>query len=121
MHPACLLGFRETNSRHPVTTYAQVRICAGPHGRRQDLSSWGSRLIIVSESSAEAARRVRTGRYTPVRSRSSAARKDTPRYANVRRISVHTEEHTRSEIKTIHASGGPRLQDGPKTGHEGGG
>ena len=37
----------------------------------------------------------RTGRSTPVRSRSSAALNDTPGYADVRRIRVHTEEHNR--------------------------
>jgi hypothetical protein len=48
-------------------------------------------VIIVSESSAEATRRVRTGRYTPADSRSSAARNETPWYAEARPISVHTE------------------------------
>ena len=37
-------------------------------------------MIIVSESSAEATRRVRTGRSTPARSRSSTACNDTPRH-----------------------------------------
>jgi hypothetical protein len=50
-----------------------------------------SSVIIVSEPSAEVARRVRTGRSAPVRSRSSAAYNDTPRYADARPISVHTE------------------------------
>ena len=36
-------------------------------------------MIIVSESSAEATRRVRAGRSTPVHSRSSAAHNDTSR------------------------------------------
>ena len=53
-------------------------------------------LIIVSEPSAEAARRVRTGRYTPARSRSSAAHNDIPRHADSQPISVHTEEVTGS-------------------------
>jgi hypothetical protein len=68
-------------------------------------------MIIISEPSPEATQPVRTGRYTPARRRSSAACNDTPRYADGRPISVHIEENTRSEIKTIRASGGPRLQD----------
>jgi hypothetical protein len=48
-------------------------------------------MIIVSESSAEATRRVRTGRSTPVCSRSSAARNDTPGKQTTRPISVHAE------------------------------
>jgi hypothetical protein len=49
-------------------------------------------LIIVSESSAEVTQLVRTRRYTPVGCRSSAAHHDIRKYANVQRISVHTEE-----------------------------
>jgi hypothetical protein len=58
---------------------------------------WGRWLavIIVSESSAEAVRRVRTGRYPPARNHSSAAHNDTPKQANAQQISVHTEEHKR--------------------------
>ncbi len=56
----------------------------------------GANMIIVSESSAEAAQPERTDRYTPACRRSSAARNDTPRYADVRSISVHTEEVTGS-------------------------
>jgi hypothetical protein len=48
-------------------------------------------VIIVSESSAEATRRVRAGRSTPVHSRSSAAHNDTSSHSDARRISVHTE------------------------------
>jgi hypothetical protein len=48
-------------------------------------------VIIVSESSAEVTLRVRTERFAPVRSHSSAARIDTLRYAGARPISVHTE------------------------------
>ena len=73
-------------------------------------TSMGDHVIIVSKPSADATRRVRTGWCTPARSRSSVAHSATPWWTNARPISVHTEEHTRSEIKTIHASGGPRLQ-----------
>jgi hypothetical protein len=62
----------------------------------RSLSNWSFSVIIVSEPSAEATRPVSTGRYIPVRSRSSAAHNDTPRYADVRRIRVHTEEVTGS-------------------------
>jgi hypothetical protein len=53
-------------------------------------------MIIVSESSAEATLLVRTGCYTTARLRSSAAPNDTQRYADIRPISVHTEEVTGS-------------------------
>jgi hypothetical protein len=53
-------------------------------------------MIIVSGSSAKATQPVRTGRYTPAHRPSSAARSDTHRYANARRIRVHTEEVTGS-------------------------
>lgn len=49
-------------------------------------------MIVVSEPSAETTRRVRTRRSTPAHSRSSAAHNDTPRHADARPISVHTEE-----------------------------
>jgi hypothetical protein len=48
-------------------------------------------MIIVSESSAKAARPVRRGRFTPVYSRSSGAHHDTRQQADAERISVHTE------------------------------
>jgi hypothetical protein len=60
------------------------------------LPNWGSGVIIISEPSAEAVPRVRKGRSSPVRSRSSVAYNDTPRYADARRISVHTDEVTGS-------------------------
>jgi hypothetical protein len=47
-------------------------------------------MIIISEPSAEATRPVRTSRYTSARLRSSTARNDTLRCADVRPISVHT-------------------------------
>jgi hypothetical protein len=53
-------------------------------------------VIIVSGPSAKAAQRVRTGRYTPVGCRSSAARSGIPRYSDAQPISVHTEEVTGS-------------------------
>jgi hypothetical protein len=67
-------------------------------GHSQDLGLPASALtmIIVSESSAKATQPVRTGRYTPARLRSSAAPSNTPRYADVLPISVHTEEVTGS-------------------------
>jgi hypothetical protein len=55
----------------------------------------GVAVLIVSEPSAEAARRVRTRRSSPVRSRSSATHNDTPRHSDARPISVHTEVLTR--------------------------
>jgi hypothetical protein len=51
----------------------------------------GIAVIIVSEPSANATRRVRTGRFTPARTTSSAARNNTARYAGAPPISVHTE------------------------------
>jgi hypothetical protein len=48
-------------------------------------------MIIVSESSTEATRPVRTGRSIPARSRSSAVHNDTPKHADARPIRVHTE------------------------------
>ncbi len=59
-------------------------------------SQTGANVIIVSKSSAEATQPERTGRYTPARRRSSAARDDTPGHADPRQISVHTEEVTGS-------------------------
>lgn len=47
-------------------------------------------MIIVSGSSAEATQLVRTGRYLSARCCSSVACNDTPRYGDVRLISVHT-------------------------------
>jgi hypothetical protein len=49
-------------------------------------------VIIVSGSSAEAVRPNRTHRSPLTYNRSSTERNDTPRHANVRPISVHTEE-----------------------------
>jgi hypothetical protein len=49
-------------------------------------------MIIVSESSAKVAQPVRTDRYTLPRRRSSATLNDTSSHADIRRISVHTEE-----------------------------
>jgi hypothetical protein len=50
----------------------------------------GLAVIIVSESSAKPAPRVHAGRSSSARNRMSAARSNTPRQVNVRRISVHT-------------------------------
>ncbi len=71
---------------------------SGAPGRQRQEPATGrsSRLafnmIIVSEPSAEATRRVRTERCAPARSRSSAVHNNTPGYADARPISVHTEE-----------------------------
>ena len=54
-------------------------------------SALARNMIIVSRPSAEATQPVSTGRYTPARRRSSAARNDTPRCADAQPISVHTE------------------------------
>jgi hypothetical protein len=80
-------------------------------------------VIIVSESSAEATRRGRTGRYTPARSRSSVAHNDTPRHPDARPISVHTEERTRSHVRTNKPVPPAGLGSGmgPRAGHEGDG
>jgi hypothetical protein len=56
------------------------------------LSKPRPQVIIISEPSAEPARRVRTGRSLSARSGSSAALNDTPRHADARPTSVHTEE-----------------------------
>jgi hypothetical protein len=54
-------------------------------------TSKDNQVIIVSEPSAEATRRVRTRRYTPTLRRSSTAPNDTPGCADAQPISVHTE------------------------------
>ena len=68
-------------------------------------------VIIVSEPSAEAARRVRTDRSTPARSCSSAAHNDTPRHADARPISVHTRS-AREDLRPLRS---PR--DRPTSAH----
>jgi len=83
-------------------------------------------MIIVSEPSAEAAQRVRTSRSSPARSRSSAARNDTPRRANARPINVHTEELNRSKINNLVPPAGLRSRMVPGrvrivVGHQGAG
>jgi hypothetical protein len=50
-----------------------------------------AQVIIISESSAQPVRPVRTGRSTPAHSYSSAVHNDTLRLADARPISVHTE------------------------------
>jgi hypothetical protein len=77
-----LITERSTNQGHQDAR-AKVRHWAPPF--RLVLN-----MIIVSESSAKATQPVGTGRYTLARRRSSAARNDTPRYVDTRRISVHT-------------------------------
>jgi hypothetical protein len=55
----------------------------------------GLAVIIVSEPSAETARRVRTDRSISARSPSSAAHNNTPTYTDAQPINVHTKEHKR--------------------------
>ena len=74
-------------------------------------------VIIVSKPSAEATQPVRTGRYTPTRRRSSAARNDTHRQADVWPISVYTEVRNRSEIQPCLRRAS--FWDGLRAGHEG--
>jgi hypothetical protein len=80
---------------------------------------WGDQVIIVSEPSADATRRVRTERPTSARSRSSAPHNDTPWYTDARPISVHTEEHNRIRdqpcLRRVLTTGWPQA------GREGGG
>jgi hypothetical protein len=77
-------------------------------------------MIVVSKSSAEAMRGVRTDRYTPARRPTSAAHHDTPKNANARPISVHTEEVNRSRSGNLGPPAG--LAPGwPRAGHESGG
>jgi hypothetical protein len=66
-----------------------------------DLFQPALNMIIFSESSAEATQPVRMGRQISARCRSSAARNDTPRYADVRQISVRTKGTTGSEINHV--------------------
>jgi hypothetical protein len=73
---------------------------ASVNRRTTALAKSHSQVIIVSEPSAEAARRASTGRSIPTRSRSSAARNDTPKHADARPISVHTEEYNLSKINS---------------------
>jgi hypothetical protein len=77
-------------------------------------------MIIVSEPSAKATQPVRTGRYTPTRRRSSAACNNTPRYADGRPISVHTEEVNRSR-SAVSGLRRALLRDGPGLGTKVGG
>jgi hypothetical protein len=91
-----------------------------PHATRLVLPASALNMIVVSESSAEVTQLGRTRRYTPAGCRSSAARNDTPRYADARPISVHTEEHNLSKINNPVPPAG--LAPGwPRAGHEGGG
>jgi hypothetical protein len=56
--------------------------------------SQGVTVIIVSEPSAKVARRIRAGRSTPARSRSSAAHNDIPRYAGTHSESAFTQKRS---------------------------
>jgi hypothetical protein len=64
---------------------------ASVNRRTAALSKSHSQVIIVSEPSAEAARRASTGRSIPARSRNSTPHNDTPQHADARPISVHAE------------------------------
>ncbi len=65
---------------------------AGGVADQRQPANRGLQVIIISEPSAEPARRARTDRSTPARNRSSTAHNDTPRHADARPISLHTEE-----------------------------
>ena len=65
-------------------------------------------MIIVSEPSAEATQLVRTGRYPPVRRRSSAAQCDTPRYVP-HAESAFTQECSRGSPSPWTSSDRPTL------------
>jgi len=71
-------------------------------------------MIIVSEPSAKAARRVRVDRSSPACNRRVAARSDTPRQAQARQISVHTEVLT--GIRPLRS---PRDRPTPARRHQG--
>jgi hypothetical protein len=73
-------------------------------------------MIIVSEPSAETARRVRTDRSISARSPSSAAHNNTPTYTDARPINVHTEEVNRSKIRTVWGLRRALLRDSPALG-----
>lgn len=84
------------------TSLSPIRdLPASVNRRTTALTKPHSQVIIVSEPSAEAARRASTGRSIPARSRSSATHNDTPRHADARPISVHTEEHNLSGINNL--------------------
>lgn len=90
-----------------MARHREQRSISGVKARTQP-SRLALNMITVSEPSAEVSQPVRTGRYTPARRRTSAARDDTPRYADARPIRVHTEERNRFKINNPSASGGPR-------------
>jgi len=60
----------------------------------------GLSMIIVSEPSVKATQPVHVGRSTPTRNRSSATHQDPPRHADIRPISVHTDERAELEPRT---------------------
>jgi hypothetical protein len=80
-------AIRLITQRPPIT---DTKVPAPTVCHRAQPARLAFNMIIVSEPSAKATRPVRTGRYTPARSRSSAAHNGTPRYADARPISVHT-------------------------------
>jgi hypothetical protein len=59
-------------------------------------------MIIISQPSAEAARRVHTERSSRARSRRRATRSDTPMHANAQPISVHT---THRDLRPLNVPG----------------
>lgn len=87
-----------SSARPGATTEQDKALLLRPGGQ-------GLAVIIVSGPSAKAAQRVRTGRYTPAGSRSSATHNDTPRHADTRPISVHTEVDT--DLRTGLPGGSP--------------
>jgi hypothetical protein len=73
------------------TSRSDQGLPASVHRRPSAPSKPRPQVIIVSEPSADAGRRDRTGRSIPVRSRSSATHNDTPRHLDALPIRVHTE------------------------------
>jgi hypothetical protein len=102
-HPTCCPA--QTASRVPLACHydRQPRSTARPGpvtrpatGSRPDHSSsaafmQGQRVIMISEQSTKAARRVSTGRFKRASSRKSAARSNTPEQPDTRPIRVHTK------------------------------
>jgi hypothetical protein len=98
-------------ARQPQSSYSACQHNGAPPGAtsNRQLSK-----IIISESSAEATRPVRTDRSAPARRRSSAVCDDTHSHADARTISVHTKSTTdlRSTdcLRRASAPGGPKAE-----------
>jgi hypothetical protein len=113
-------GQRLSTARRP-TGKSPARELRIRHSQDLGLSASALNMIIVSESSAKATQPVRTGRYTPAHRPTSAARSDTHRYANARRIRVHTKEVTSSipvSPTSERPDRGPRGASGHAVSHD---